>query len=211
MAKEREPRLILASESPQRKKLLEDAGYVLTTFPPGVDESTFPRNVLPAELAQTLSKAKAENVAPKFPDAVVLGADTVVAFGDLILGKPKDAADAARMIELLAGTTHIVITGVTVISTDANFYRSIRVMSAVRMMMLTSKEIERYVESGAWQGKAGGYGLQDKDPFVERVRGDRENIIGLPMKRTRQLLADAGVFPATPDAPNPSNSAAPPH
>jgi septum formation protein len=196
MAKESPTRrLILASASPQRKKLLEDAGYELTVYPADVDESSFLRSILPADLAQQLSKAKAEKVAPTFPDAVVLGADTVVAFGDMILGKPKDAADAKKMIELLSGTTHIVITGVTIICTDANFYRSTRVMSAVRMAMLTPVQIERYVESGDWQGKAGGYGIQDKDPFVERVRGDHENIVGLPMKKTKQLLEEAGVFP----------------
>jgi len=197
MAKESTTRrLILASASPQRKKLLDDAGYEFTIYPAEIDESSFARSILPAELAQQLSKAKAEKVAPTFPDAVVLGADTVVAFGDLTLGKPTDAADAAKMIELLAGTTHIVITGVTVICTEMNFYRSARVMSAVRMKALTPKEIQRYVESGDWHGKAGGYGIQDKDPFVERVRGDHENIVGLPMKKTRQLLEEAGIFPA---------------
>jgi septum formation protein len=195
MPKDSERRLILASASPQRKKLLIDAGYELTVYPPNIDETTFAKNVLPADLAQQLSKAKAENVAPTFPDAVVLGADTVVAFGDMILGKPKDAVDAKKMLELLSGTTHIVITGVTVICTDANFYRSARVLSAVRMAMLTAVEIGKYVETGEWQGKAGGYGIQDRDPFVERIRGDHENIIGLPMKKTAPLLAEIGIVP----------------
>jgi septum formation protein len=189
-------RLILASESPQRQKLLAEAGYEFTVYPPPIDEAKISnRPTMPSELAQSLSKAKAEAVAPIFPDAVVLGADTIVAFGDMVLGKPRDAIDATKMIELLAGTTHIVITGVTVICTDANFYRSARVMSAVRMAMLTPVQIQKYVDSGDWQSKAGGYGIQDKDPFVERVRGDHENIIGLPMKKTRQLLEESGIFP----------------
>jgi len=188
-------RLILASESPQRKKLLEEAGYEFTVYPAGIDESRFSKTMLPAELAQALSKAKADAVAPTFPDAVVLGADTVVAFGDLVLGKPKDAADANKMIELLAGTTHIVITGVTVSCIDANFYRSTRVMTAVRMAMLTPVEIQKYIDAGDWKDKAGGYGIQDKDRFVERVRGDHQNIIGLPMKKTLQLLEEAGILP----------------
>src|SRR5262245_36197849 len=163
-------RLILASESPQRKKLLEDAAYEFTVYPPGIDELTALPNrpALPSDLAQALSKANSDAVAATFPDAAVLAPDTVVAFGDMIRGKPADAEAARKMIELRSGTTHIVITGVTVSCIDANFFRSTRVMSAVRMAMLTPVEIRKYVDAGDWQGKAGGYGIQDKDPFVER-------------------------------------------
>src|SRR5438045_2779022 len=109
-------RLILASRSPQRQLLLRQAGYEFDIEPADIDESNFPASMLPTELALQLSRAKANAVADRFPDAVVLGADTVVAFGDRILGKPKDPADARTMLELLSGTTQIVITGVTVMS-----------------------------------------------------------------------------------------------
>ena len=187
--------MYLASGSPQRRKLLADAGYEFVIRPAGVDEDEYPKNLLPSDVALHLARAKADAVAEQFPDAVVLGADTVVAFGDRVLGKPRDAKHATRMLDLLAGTTHIVITGVAVICRATNFVRAAKVLSAVRMKNLTPKEIQAYVESNDWQGKAGAYGIQDKDPFVERIAGDHQNIIGLPMTKTVELLSAAGVTP----------------
>jgi septum formation protein len=199
------PRLILASASARRQSLLREAGYAFDVEPAEINESAAPAGMLPADLAKYLAEEKAKQVAGKHPDAVVLGADTVVAFGDRDLGKPKDAADAKRMLALLSGTTHIVITGVCVMHQQAEFARSARVMSAVRMRALTPAEIDRYIASGQWQGKAGGYGIQDADnfpadhsgvlPFVIRQAGSKTNIVGLPMSVARQLLAEAGVKP----------------
>ena len=194
------PRLILASASPRRQQLLREAGYEFLVHPANVNEEDFPARMLPSSLAQLLAVRKAEAVAPRFPDDVVLAADTVVAFGDRPLGKPADAADALRMLDLLSGTTHVVITGVAVICRAARHSTSARVMSAVRMRQLTPDEIARYVASNEWQGKAGGYGIQDQDPFVTRIAGCHTNIVGLPMTHTRRLLAAAGV---TPDTPSP--------
>lgn len=188
------PRLILASSSPRRKSLLEEAGYKFLIHPADVDE-TPPPNILPVELAELLSLAKGNAVAEKYPEDVVLAADTVVAFGDYILGKPADAAQARNMLSLLSGTTHIVITGVTVIRKSAGINRSVHVMSAVRMGMLSQRQIEQYVAGNQWQGKAGGYGIQDPDPFVERIRGCHTNIVGLPMKTTKRMLEGVGIFP----------------
>lgn len=201
------PRLILASASPRRADLLREAGYVFDIESPQVDEENLPPNLLmPSDVAKHLAERKAAAVSFRHPDAVVLGADTVVAFGDRILGKPADANDARQMLQLLAGTTHIVITGVAVMQADTSFNRSVRVMSAVRMRFLSVEEIERYVAGGDWQGKAGGYGIQDADlfpadhpsaaPFVVRHAGSRTNIVGLPMRVTKQLLSEAGVRPA---------------
>ena len=192
------PRLILASASPRRQQLLRDAGYAFVIHPADVDEETYPRGTLPAALAQLLAVHKAEAVAPRFPDDVVLAADTVVAFGDRPHGKPADAAQALRMLDLLSGTTHIVITGVAVICRATNHSASARVMSAVRMRQLIPDEVARYVATNEWQGKAGGYGIQDQDPFVTRIAGCHTNIVGLPMTHTRRLLAAAGITPANP-------------
>ena len=189
------PRLILASASPRRQSLLREAGYAFEVDVADVDESAYPPRMLPADIATFLAEAKAKAVSARHPDAVVLAADTVVAFGDTPLGKPADAHAAWRMLALLSGTTHIVVTGVSVIHADANFSRTGRTMSAVRMKVLTRQEIEQYVASGLWQGKAGGYGIQDPDPFVIRQAGSHTNIVGLPMELTQQMLAEAGVTP----------------
>lgn len=189
------PELVLASASPRRKELLAQAGYAFEVHPADIDEDDFPAGTLPSELALYLARRKAEAIALRYPEHVVLAADTVVAFGDTILNKPRDAADARRMLRLLAGTTHVVITGVAVVHRLANFERSARVMSAVHMRPLTEAEIRAYIESGAWQGKAGGYGIQDRDPFVRKVGGDYANIVGLPVKLVTKVLAEAGIRP----------------
>jgi septum formation protein len=192
------PHLILASASPRRRGLLHAAGYDFEVHPADIDEEDYPAKMLPADLAQRLAVLKAQAIAEKFPEAVVLAADTVVAFGDRPLGKPADEADAARMLTLLSGTTHIVITGVAVEHRAKSFNQSARMMSAVRMRSLTKNEIRAYVESGDWKGKAGGYGIQDerRDPFVTRMTGSQTNIVGLPMKKTMELLKAAGILPA---------------
>jgi septum formation protein len=191
------PRLVLASASPRRQQLLREAGYRFVIAPADIDESDVPEGMLPGPIAEHLAFEKARAVSRTLPEDVVLGADTVVAFGDRALGKPADADDARRMLNLLAGTTHIVVTGVAVIHRAASLVRRCRVLSAVRMRVLSAAEVESYVASGQWQGKAGGYGIQDADPFVTRTAGCHTNIVGLPMTSTRRLLAEAGIRPAT--------------
>lgn len=190
--------MILASASPRRQELLRDAGYDFTVDPADVNEDDHPPGILPAELAEFLAARKANVVARRHPDAVVLGADTVVAFGDTVLGKPRDAGHAREMLALLSGTTHVVITGVAVVRAAAHLFFASRTMSAVRMRDLTPDEIDRYVAGGQWQGKAGGYGIQDNDPFVTRMAGCHTNIVGLPVPETKRLLAQVGVTPANP-------------
>jgi septum formation protein len=125
----------------------------------------------------------------------VLAADTVVALGNESLGKPADAADARRLLSLLGGTAHEVITGVAVVRAAIDLTLHARVTSAVQMRALTAAEMDAYIATGDWQGKAGGYGIQDQDPFVTRMSGCLTNIVGLPMTHTRQLLAQAGIHP----------------
>ena len=191
------PRFILASASPRRQQLLREAGYMFAVEPADIDEENYPPRTLPGDLAERLAVQKANAVAARFPDDVVLAADTVVAFGDRPLGKPVDATDARRMLELLSGTTHIVITGVAVVRRSAGHSAVARVMSGVRMRPLSPEEIARYVAGNEWRGKAGGYGIQDQDPFVTRLAGCHTNIVGLPMPETRRLLAAAGITVAT--------------
>lgn len=185
-------KLILASASPRRAQLLAEAGYQFEVLPAYINEEQVTASS-PSELAQRLAVAKAEVIAVQNPDDLVLAADTVVCLGEQVLGKPTDAAHAARMLELLSGTTQIVITGICVMRKGANLQQSTRVMSAVRMDNLTREQIDQYIASGDWEGKAGGYGIQDDDPFVKRVAGSHTNIVGLPMETVRRMLARAGI------------------
>jgi septum formation protein len=192
------PQFILASASPRRSELLTAAGYDFEVHPANIDEDDYPSKILPVDLSLRLAMLKAQAIAEQFPDAVVLAADTVVAFGDRSLGKPADEDEAAKMLQLLSGTTQIVITGLAVAHRAKSFNQFTRVMSAVRMRLLTTDEIHTYVESGDWKGKAGGYGIQDQraEAFVVRMTGSHTNIVGLPMKKTMELLKAAGVVPA---------------
>lgn len=185
--------LVLASGSPRRQSLLSEAGYRFRVDAADIDESDVPAGLLPSGVAEHLAFAKASVVAQRHPDAVVLGADTVVAFGDLLLGKARDADDARRILELLSGTTHLVITGVAVVCRASGFSRRTRTMSAVRMRNLSHDSIEKYIATNDWVGKAGAYGIQDSDPFVTRLTGSHTNIVGLPMGVTKRLLEEAGI------------------
>jgi len=188
------PTLILASASPRRESLLREAGYEFTVRPSNFDESPAEQaGMLPSALALHLAEAKAHAIAEQFPEAVVLAADTVVAFGDLTIGKAIDADDARRILQLLSNTTHMVITAIAVIGWKLNFQAIERVMTAVQMRPLSDRQIDSYVESGKWQGKAGAYGLQDGVDFVDRVWGCRTNVVGLPIKTAKRLLDQAGI------------------
>lgn len=188
-------KLVLASASPRRNDLLREAGYTFDIAPANVDEQNVPPGLSPAGLAEYLAAKKADRVAVLFPEAVVLAADTVVAAGNQILGKPADPDDARHMLQTLSGTTHSVITAVAIVRVRPAFARRSCVASSVHMRPLSPAEIDGYVAAGDWQGKAGGYGIQDPDPFVTRVSGCHTNIVGLPMTTTRALLAEAGIVP----------------
>jgi septum formation protein len=189
------PRIILASASPRRQQLLQESGYTFDVVPANIDENRYPPELTPVELARHLAFEKANAVSRDHPDAIVIGADTLVVFGDTPLGKPADPREARRMLALLSGTTHIVITGVTLLCPQRDINQTRSAMSAVRMRKLLPIEIDAYVESNQWQGKAGGYGIQDPDPFVIHMSGPHSNIVGLPMELTAEMLAEVGVFP----------------
>ncbi len=188
-------RLILASASPRRRELLAEAGYRFDVLAAELDEAALSRGLAPPEVALTLAEAKARATAEKIPDAWILAADTVVVLHDRLLGKPTDAADAVRMLGDLSGTTHQVITGVALYHLRGGWQEAHIDISTVSMRPLTESEIHQYVQSGQWRGKAGGYGLQDPDPFVRCVSGSASNIVGLPMELTSTMLARAGLLP----------------
>jgi septum formation protein len=188
-----ELRLILASASPRRQELLRDAGYRFIVSPADIDESIYPPNLSPGQVAVYLSEQKARTAARSYPSDVILAADTVVAMGGELFGKPADREDARRMLGRLSGSVHGVLTGVTVACPATGFWRTRLAESAVHMRPLTAAELDSYLDTNQWQGKAGGYGIQDPDPFVTRSTGSLTNIVGLPMQETAELLAEAGI------------------
>ncbi len=163
--------------------------------PADVDEALIGRGLPASEAALAIARAKGEAVSAQFPEDVVLAADTIVALEETILGKAADAAEARGILSRLSGTFHQVITGVVVINGRSGARLGQQVVSTVEMKPLTSEEIEAYIASHQWRGKAGAYGIQDSDPFVRRMSGCLTNIVGLPMTTTRKLLGEAGIEP----------------
>ena len=191
-------RIILASQSPRRAALLREAGIPFEGVSPRFDEpSTENWQGSPAELAESFSYYKAASLAEDYPDRIILGADTVGALDNRIYGKPRDAADARRILSDLLGTTQDVITGVTLLH-PATGRRMIRHdVTKVTMRLMTPDELDAYIAGGDWEGKAGAYGIQDTgDQFVTRVEGSWSNVVGLPIELVREMLGEFSGFGA---------------
>jgi len=184
--------LVLASASPRRLDLLRQIGLEPDRIlPTDLDETPHPKET-PRRLALRLAEAKGEAAAARAPGAYVLAADTVVALGRRLLGKPFDAAEARAWLELLSGRAHRVFTGVVVIAPSGR--RALRLAEArVRFKRLTPAEIDAYLSSGEWEGKAGAYAIQGRaGGFVIEVQGSYSAVIGLPLYETRMLLEGLG-------------------
>ncbi len=186
------PRLVLASASPRRGELLARIGIVPDSVEPAdIDETAFPGEV-PRLHVMRLAAAKAAVVAARYPDAVILAADTVVAVGRRILPKTEDEAQARTCLELLSGRRHRVMTAVTVITRGAARHRMSNTI--VTFKVLTAAEIDHYITSGEWHGKAGGYAIQGRaEGFVRFLSGSHSGVVGLPLYETRSLLLSAGI------------------
>lgn len=185
-------RFILASASPRRRRLLAEAGYDFEVVPPPVEEPrSLSDGLMPSRQAEALAYFKARSVAERARRAVVLGADTVVAASGKILGKAADEAEARAMLDELAGIRHAVITGVTLLRPGGKRTMT-SVLTWVTMRPMSREEIDAYVASGEWVGKAGAYAIQESaDRYVERVEGSWTNVVGLPMERVTRLLGPA--------------------
>jgi septum formation protein len=183
-------RLILGSGSPRRKELLAQMGIVPDLIlPPDIDETPV-KGELPRPYALRLSREKALAV-PAGPDDVVLCADTTVALGRRILGKPEDAGEAAAFLTALGGRRHQVITGIAVRRGDRMLSRES--VSMVKMKRLSDAELNAYLASGEWQGKAGGYGIQGlAGALIPWISGSFTGIMGLPVAETAALLTAIG-------------------
>lgn len=187
------PRLILGSASPRRRDLLAQVGILPdAVLAPDIDETPL-RGETAREAASRLATAKAEAV-PTAPGEVVLAADTVVAVGRRLLGKPADEAEAAAFLGLLSGRRHRVVTAVALRRDGRRWDRTVE--TAVRFKRLDGAEIARYLASGEWRGKAGGYAIQGlAGGFIPWIGGSYSNVVGLPLTETLGLLAAAGIAP----------------
>ncbi|MGY6412221.1 MAG: Maf family protein [Alkalilacustris sp.] len=183
-------RLILASGSPRRRELLAQIGVVPDAVrAPDIDE-TPGAGELPRPYCLRMAREKAEAVAVG-PGELVLAADTTVALGRRILGKPADAAEAAAFLVALSGRRHRVVTAVALRSADRLWLRE--VVSRVEMKRLSDVELNGYLASGDWRGKAGGYGIQGPaGALIPWLSGSFTGVVGLPLAETAQLLAAAG-------------------
>jgi septum formation protein len=182
--------LVLASASPRRLELLARIGVVPDAVLPAAIDETPLKAELPRQLAARLAREKARAVAA--PEALVLAADTVVGVGRRILGKPADAAEARAFLTLLSGRRHRVVTGLA-LRTPEGKLRERLVESIVTFQRLTPAQIEAYLASGEWQGKAGGYAIQGRaEMFVRFLSGSHSNVVGLPLHETANLLRGVG-------------------
>jgi septum formation protein len=178
--------LILASASPRRQELLRSAGIEFEVQPADIVEDPLPGESA-RDCAERLAREKALAIAQKRPDGIVLGADTVVVIDAEILGKPPDAADAARMLRLLSGRTHQVITGVCLVASARSVVAS--ETTSVTMREISEKEIADYVATGEPMDKAGAYAIQGiASRWIPRIEGDYSNVVGLPVARVYEML-----------------------
>jgi nucleoside triphosphate pyrophosphatase len=190
--------LVLASASPRRQELLRNAGIPFNVQPASIPEIP-KQGEAPLAFAKRMAQAKAGAIYRKFPEAFVLGADTVVTVDGLILGKPEDKKDAARMLRLLSGKQHEVITGVCLYGMNGasgGLFEDLHAeTTSVTVNTLSDREIQDYVATGEPMDKAGAYAIQGKASlWISRIEGDYSNVVGLPIARVYRMLRDHGVI-----------------
>ena len=179
--------LVLASRSPRRAEILNAVGWHFETEAPDIDESRFEgEDAVP--YVRRLAQTKAETVAKNRPSGLVLGADTVVLVDDEILGQPRDANDARRMLKLLSGRWHEVLTGVALLRVRQGQVMADHETTRVRFAGMSVAEIDWYVATGEPMDKAGAYAVQGRAAlFIEEIQGDYFNIVGLPVRLVYKL------------------------
>jgi septum formation protein len=181
--------LVLASSSPRRRLLLAAAGYEFSVEPPDdAAECGICSRETPPELVGRLAVQKAADVAKRTSPGLVLGADTVAECVGQTLGKPANREHAREMLQLLRGRPHSVYTGVCLWSRPGNRMLIDVVRTQLRMEAVSDSDLEEYLDSGRWEGKAGAFGYQDGNDWLRVVEGSESNIIGLPMERLAELL-----------------------
>jgi septum formation protein len=187
-------RIILASASPRRKEILEITGLKFSVDA-GDYEEDMDLALKPRQLARFLSSEKAKRIAVKYANALVIAADTFIVFKGRLLGKPHTGKEAKRMLVLLSGRPHSVITGFTIIDTDTKKKLSRSVETKVYFRKMTLKEIGSYIRTGEPLDKAGAYAIQGVGAvIVRKIEGDYFNVMGLPLSSLTDALKEFGVF-----------------
>jgi septum formation protein len=191
MGRKKEIEFILASASPRRKELLERAGYNFKVIPSEIDESELEKGRNVIEHAKKLALAKAKDVAARFPDLLVMGADTVVDFDGETIGKAFDAKDAEQIVRRLFSRPHKVITAVALVRlSDGNEIVNADT-TVVYPRPMNEEQIAEHIKSQSWQGKAGSYAIQQGgDRFIEKLEGSYSNVMGLPMEMVKRMLEE---------------------
>jgi len=185
--------LILASESPRRKRLLEQVGVPFMSLPSNIDET--PINGSPPAVAKILAERKAMAALEKLQGHWILGADTIVVSGNDVLGKPLNADEARSMLSILSGKEHEVITGYSILNPSGEIACTEHESTTVTIKSLSAKEIDTYINSGEPFGKAGSYAIQGIGSFmVEEIKGSYSNVVGLPLCSLIKRLLDLGAL-----------------
>jgi septum formation protein len=185
------PTLILASRSPRRRELLAEAGYRFEVYPPDESaESDACPGRTPAETVAELAYRKAADVAGRVGSGVVIGCDTVAECDGQILGKPSDEQHARQMLKTLRGRLHRVLSGLCIWPVGRGSPRVEVETTRLRMDPLGNDEIEAYLAGGAWRGKAGAFGYQDRIGWVRVIEGSESNVVGLPMELLERMLRE---------------------
>ena len=180
--------IILASASPRRKEILENANVKFDVVKSTIDEVILDQE-LPYQVVMRLAFEKCMDIASKNENDLVIGADTIVVLDNIILGKPKDKEDATSMIKKLSGKTHQVITGISLVNFNVNKKIIDYVVSNVKFKDLSEEDIKDYIQTNESLDKAGAYGIQGYGAIlVEEIQGDYFNIVGLPISRLSDLL-----------------------
>jgi len=192
-------KIILASTSPRRSKLLKEKCFEFEVYPVKLDEEKIMENLPPEEAVKRIALGKALIAAEKIKDGIIIGADTIVVYNDNVLGKPKSPEEAVKMLKLLSGKVHEVITAISIIDVKNGEKRREYVecvKTKVKMVELSEEEIKAYVNTGEPLDKAGAYAIQGLGGvFIEWVNGCYYNVIGLPIAKLYKLLKEIGISP----------------
>ncbi len=185
--------LILASQSPRRRELLRSAGYVFDVLTPDEHaEDTRKNGETPEDYVCRLAKQKARNVADRLERAQIIGCDTIAVCRGEILGKPADRDDARKMLQMLRGSEHRVLSGLCLLRKDGPIQSRVVRCDVTRLFMrpILDWEIEDYLDTDDWQGKAGAFGYQDGHAWITIVEGSESNVVGLPMELLAAVLVE---------------------